>query len=145
VVEVLERVIRVEKLAAEVDGVRVNYLRAGSGPPLVMVHGLVGSARNWDRNVEAMAQIRTVYVPDSVNMGESQRVPGLDPGIEAQVARVIAWMDSVGIAVADFVGHSHGSAIISVLAVRHPERVRRLALFSPPNPYCDLGLPQVRF
>lgn len=144
-VEVLERVIRVEKLAAKVDGVRVSYLRAGSGPALVMIHGLVGSARNWDQNIEAMAESRTVYVPDSVNMGESERRRGIDPGLDAQVARIIAWMDTVGISVADFVGHSHGSAIISVLASRHPERVRKLALFAPPNPYCNLGLPQVRF
>ncbi len=110
-----------------------------------MLHGLVGSARNWECNIAAMAGIRTVYVPDSVNMGESERRRGVDPGIDAQVARLIAWMDAVGIAAADFVGHSHGSAIIIVLAARHPGRVRRLALFSPPNPYCQLGLPQVRF
>jgi pimeloyl-ACP methyl ester carboxylesterase len=128
-----------------VDGVRVNYSQAGSGPALVMIHGLVGSARHWDENVKALAEIRTVYAPDSVNMGESERVRGLDPGIEAQVQRVIAWMDAVGIDAADIVAHSHGASIAIVLAARHPERVRKLALFAPANPYCQLGLPQVRF
>jgi pimeloyl-ACP methyl ester carboxylesterase len=110
-----------------------------------MIHGLVGSARHWDENVKALAEIRTVYAPDSVNMGESERVPGLDPGIEAQVGRLIAWMDAVGIDVADIVAHSHGASIAIVLTARHPERVRKLALFAPANPYCQLGLPQVRF
>jgi len=144
-VQLLERVTRAEKTAVTVDGIRVNYLRAGTGPPLVMIHGLVGSARNWDENVQALAEIRTVYAPDAVNMGASQRVRGIDPGIEAQVARMVAWMDAVGIDAADIVAHSHGASIAIVLAARHPRRVRKLALFAPPNLYCQLGLPQVRF
>jgi pimeloyl-ACP methyl ester carboxylesterase len=134
-----------EKNTIQVDGRRVHYRRSGTGPPLVMIHGLVGSSRQWHENIEALAAIRTVYAPDSANMGESERRIGVDPGIDAQVARIIAWMDAVGIPAADFVGHSHGSAILIVLAARHPERVRRLALFCPPNSYCDLGGPQVRF
>ena len=144
-VQLLERVTRVEKTAVMVDGIRVSYLRAGSGPALVMIHGLVGSARHWDENVKALAEIRTVYAPDAVNMGESERVRGIDPGIEAEVRRVVKWMDALGIASADIVAHSHGASIAIVLAARHPQRVRKLALFAPANPYCALGLPQVRF
>ncbi len=128
-----------------VDGARVRYTRAGNGPPLVLVHGLVGSSQNWNDNVERLAEIRTVYAPDLMNMGESSRVAGLDPGLSAQVERLRQWMDAVGIGAADVVGHSHGGAISMLLASRHPERVRKLVLFAPANPYCVLGQPQIRF
>ena len=128
-----------------VDGARVRYLVAGSGPALVFVHGLVGSSRNWNRNIERLAQFRTVYAPDLINMGESERIAGIDPGLDAQVDRLTRWMDAAGIAAADIVGHSHGGAISIRLAVRYPQRVRRLVLFAPANPYCNLGEPQIRF
>jgi pimeloyl-ACP methyl ester carboxylesterase len=143
--QVLEQIVSIQKATISVGGARVQYTQAGSGPPLLLIHGLVGSSRNWDRNIEALAQIRTVYAPDSVNMGKSERVRGLDPGIEAQVARIVEWMDAVGIPAADVIGHSHGASISIVLAARHPERVRKLVLFAPANPFCELGLPQVRF
>jgi 4,5:9,10-diseco-3-hydroxy-5,9,17-trioxoandrosta-1(10),2-diene-4-oate hydrolase len=128
-----------------VDGVRVRYSQAGSGPALVLVHGLVGSARNWHRNLRFLSQFRTVIALDLANAGASQWVEGLDPGLEAQADRVARSMDVLGIDVADVGGHSHGGAIAMILAARHPGRVRRLVLFAPANPYCKLGEPQMRF
>ena len=45
---------------------------------MILVHGLVGSAHNWDTNIEALARQRTVYALDLANMGDSERVAGLD-------------------------------------------------------------------
>ncbi len=143
--QVLEQVASVQRASVMVDGVRVRYTRAGSGPALVLVHGLVGSSQNWNESLECLAQFRTVYAPDLVNMGESARVAGLDPGLVAQVERLKQWMDALGIGAADVVGHSHGGAISMLLATWHPERVRKLVLFAPANPYCELGRPQIRF
>ena len=137
--------LTVSQETINVDGARIQYQRAGNGPALIFVHGLVGSSRNWDRNIPALAPFRTVYAPDLVNCGASERVPGTDPGVEAQVDRLIRWMDSVGIGQADFVAHSHGGVISMRLAARYPERVRRMALFAPANPFCSLGQPQIRF
>jgi len=134
-----------EELTVPVDGVRVHYTRAGSGPALVLVHGLCGSARNWDRNIAFLSRFRTVYAIDLVNAGTSERVEGLDARLPAQADRLLAWMDAVGIDVADVAGHSHGGAIAMVLAARYPDRVRGLALFSPANPFCTLGHAQMRF
>src|SRR6202042_53030 len=53
--------------------------------------------------------------------------------------RVAAFMDSLGIAVADIAGHSHGGAVTLMLAARHPERMRSLILFAPANPYSHVG------
>ena len=99
----------------EVDGMRVHYCTAGSGPAMVLVHGLVGSARNWDQNIHELARYRTVYALDLMNMGESDRVAGLDAGLEATADRIARCMDVLGIESADIGGHSHGGAISMML------------------------------
>ncbi len=128
-----------------VDNMHLHFCRAGAGPALVLVHGLVGSARNWDRNMAFLARFRTVYALDLANMGASERVAGIDPGLEATADRVAAAMDALGIESADVAGHSHGGAISMMLSARHPQRVRRLVLFAPANPFCDLGRGLIRF
>lgn len=125
--------------SVQVDGVRVHYCRSGRGPALVMVHGLVGSAKNWEQNIEQLAQVRTVFALDLANMGESDRVAGLDASLEATADRLARAMDELGLDAADIAGHSHGGAIALMLAARHPDKVRKLVLFAPANPYCDLG------
>ena len=128
-----------------VSGARVHYLRAGSGPALILLHGLVGSARNWETNLDDLAQHAAVYALDLVNMGESDRVEGLDPGLEAEADRVAAFMDALGLTEADVAGHSHGGAIAMMLAARHPDRVKRLVLFAPANPFCEAGRGLIAF
>jgi pimeloyl-ACP methyl ester carboxylesterase len=119
-----------------VSGVRVRYLHAGTGKPMLLIHGLVGSSANWRNNIAALAQHACVYAIDLVNMGKSQRVRGLDAGLRATANRVVAVMDALGLANADIVAHSHGGAVALMLAALHPRRVRSLILFAPANPYC---------
>lgn len=129
----------------QVQGARVHYHRAGSGPALVLVHGLVGSAKNWNRNIDFLSKTATVYAIDLFNMGESDRIAGLDAGLEATADRLAACMDALGLNAADIAAHSHGGAIALMLAARHPARVRRLVLFAPANPFCDLGRHLIAF
>lgn len=131
---------------AEVNvlGARMHYLHAGSGRPMVLIHGLVGSSSNWRRNISVLAQEASVYAIDQLNMGESQRIHGLDASLVATADRVAAFMDAVNIAQADLVGHSHGGAVALMLAARHPERVRSLILFAPANPFSKLDRVLVR-
>lgn len=128
-----------------VEGVRIRYRSAGSGPALILVHGLVGSADNWRWNIDYWAQNATVYSVDLANMGLSGRVFGLDAGQAATADRLAGFMDALGIVDADIAGHSHGGAIAMMLAARHPERVRRLVLFAPANPFCDAGRQLIAF
>jgi 4,5:9,10-diseco-3-hydroxy-5,9,17-trioxoandrosta-1(10),2-diene-4-oate hydrolase len=128
-----------------VAGVKVHYQRAGSGRPLLLLHGLVGSAKNWQRNISFLAQSSEVYAIDLFNMGESERVPGLDAGLEATADRLAAYMDALGLDEADIAAHSHGGAVAMMFAARHSDRVRRLILFAPANPFCDLGHQLIRF
>ncbi len=141
----MSRKVKVMESTVVADGMRVHYCQAGQGPALVLVHGLVGSAKNWDPNIQALARFRTVYALDLANMGSSERVLGIDPGLPASADRLAACMDALGIDSADIGGHSHGGAISMMLAARHPERVRKLVLFAPANPFCNLGRPLIRF
>jgi len=124
-----------EEAFVDVAGVRVCYLHAGSGPPMLLIHGLVGSSVNWRNNIGALAQHASVYAIDLVNMGKSQRIDGLDTGLKATANRIVAILDALDLADADIVAHSYGGAVALMLAALHPRRVRRLILFSPANPY----------
>jgi pimeloyl-ACP methyl ester carboxylesterase len=135
----------IEDAFVTAGGVRVHYQRAGSGLPLLLLHGLVGSSRNWRRNITFLARNSAVYAIDLFNMGESDRVLGLDASLEATADRIVAFMDALGLVQADIAAHSHGGAIAIMLASRHPDRVRRLILFAPANPFCDLGRQLIRF
>jgi 4,5:9,10-diseco-3-hydroxy-5,9,17-trioxoandrosta-1(10),2-diene-4-oate hydrolase len=128
-----------------VQGGRVHYQRSGSGRPLLLLHGLVGSAKNWRLNISFLSQTSEVYAVDLFNMGQSERVPGLDAGLEATADRLAASMDALGLNKADIAAHSHGGAVAMMFAARHPGRVRRLILFAPANPFCDLGHQLIRF
>jgi pimeloyl-ACP methyl ester carboxylesterase len=141
----MRRVFEVEESTVVVDGLNYFYCRAGRGPAMILLHGLVGSSKNWDPNIQFLARFRTVYALDLANMGLSDRVAGLDPGLDAEAGRVAAFMDALGIESADIAGHSHGGAIAMMLAARHPKRVRRLVLFAPANPFCDMGRHLIRF
>jgi 4,5:9,10-diseco-3-hydroxy-5,9,17-trioxoandrosta-1(10),2-diene-4-oate hydrolase len=136
---------RIEEAFAMVDGAKIHYQRAGTGRPLLLLHGLVGSAKNWRRNIRFLSHDSAVYAVDLFNMGESERVPGLDAGLAATADRLAAYMDAVGLDEADIAGHSHGGSVAMMFAARHPERVRRLILFAPANPFCDLGYQLIRF
>lgn len=128
----------------EVEEARVHYVHAGAGRPMLLIHGLVGSISNWHGNLRALAQERSVYAIDLLNAGKSQRIKGLDAGLEATADRVVAAMDVLGIENADVAGHSHGGAVAMMLAARHPERVRSMVLFAPVNPFCPLAGRMVR-
>jgi pimeloyl-ACP methyl ester carboxylesterase len=139
------RHLEIGEAFVQVDGVRLHYQRAGKGRPLLLLHGLVGSAKNWRQNICFLARHASVYAVDLLNMGESERVPGLDASLEATADRVAACMEALGLEQADVAGHSHGGAVAMMLAARHPNRVGRLILFAPANPYCDLGQQLIRF
>ena len=135
----------IEEACVLVDGNKVHYQRAGTGRPLLLLHGLVGSLKNWRRNISFLSHDSSVYAIDLFNMGQSARIPGLDAGLEATADRLAAYMDALGLVEADVAGHSHGGAVAMMFAARHPDRVRRLILFAPANPFCDLGNQLIRF
>jgi pimeloyl-ACP methyl ester carboxylesterase len=124
----------VSAATAHIHGKQVQYLVAGKGEPVVLVHGLAGSTHWWLRNLRVLARRYRVYALDLPGFGAMgwQAPDGRSRFVLAEAASwVRAWMRAVGLRQAHLVGHSMGGYIAMRLAARHPELVRRLALVAP--------------
>lgn len=116
------------------NGVTFHYLQAGTGPDLVMLHGLSGNLATWHLRIVPLLQDRfRVTTYDLRGHGRSSMPPGgYTTGDMADDLRGV--MDALGIESADLVGHSFGADIVLHFALRHPQRARRLALIEPGIP-----------
>lgn len=128
-----------------VGGARMRCLITGSGPSLLLLHGLLGTADAWGAVAQRLAGSSTVYAPDALGIGGSDRVPELDVSLAATAGRCIEFMDAKGMSQADIVGTSHGGSVALMLAALYPERVRGLVLHAPANPFSDVADPLIRF
>jgi pimeloyl-ACP methyl ester carboxylesterase len=117
----------------------MRYLRDGLGPPLVLLHGLLGYSFSWRYAIPAFAQFSNVHAVDMLGMGFSDRPPGLDGTMRACAERLLRFMDSVGMASCDLVGTSHGGGVAMRAAAIAPDRIRRLVLVAPVNPWSSRG------
>jgi pimeloyl-ACP methyl ester carboxylesterase len=131
-----------EEARVSVDGVGIRYLRAGSGPPLLLLHGLLGYSFSWRKNIAALAQVSTVYAPDFPGTGYSDRAR-IDCSFSALARLMLKFMDAVGIDRATLLGTSHGGAVAMTMAAFDREhgsrRIERLVLVSSVNPYSVTG------
>ena len=99
----------------------------GAGkPPLVVLHGLLGSSRNWLTTGGDLAARYHVFAPDLRNHGKSPHGEPMD--YETMMADLLAWLDAQGLAKVTLMGHSMGGKVAMLLACRHPERVERLVV-----------------
>jgi len=137
--------IQIEKHWVQVGGHQMHCLKAGAGPELILLHGLLGTASTWEPTIPRLAEESTIYAVDALGIGESERVPGIDATLEAQAARIVEFMDASAILSADFLATSHGGAVALMLAANYPSRVRNLLLHAPANPFSHLADPLVRF
>ena len=112
------------------DGTPLVCHRAGSGPPLVLVHGTGGSAARWTPILPALGAHFTVYAPDRRGRGQSGDAPEYE--IEREFEDVVAVVESID-QPAFLLGHSYGG-ICALEAVRLTSRVRKLVLYEPPVP-----------
>ena len=117
-----------------VNGVTLHYLQMGSGPDLVMLHGLSGNLAVWHlRMVPLLQEHFRVTTYDLRGHGNSSMPPsGYTTRSMANDLRAL--LDELGIAQADIVGHSFGADIALHFALIHPERARKLALIEPGIP-----------
>ncbi|RCV87508.1 alpha/beta fold hydrolase [Billgrantia montanilacus] len=105
--------------------VELNYHDAGGdGTPLLVVHGLLGSADNWRSHVKQWQERRRVVAVDLRNHGRSPHVAGMSYREMAQ--DLLALMDRLGIERAHLLGHSMGGKVVVTLARLAPERVASL-------------------
>ena len=132
-----------EESFVEIDGARMRYLRAGSGPALVLVHGLMGYAFSWRFVLPELSRVATVYAVDLLGAGYSDRPQNLDCRLRPSSERLLQFLDKVGIQSLDLLGTSHGGAVSIMAAAlakdRKAPRIRKLILVAPVNPWSAHG------
>ncbi|MEU8901623.1 alpha/beta hydrolase [Nocardia sp. NPDC048505] len=119
---------------ADVDGVRMHYVKGGSGSPVVLIHGWPQTWYGWWPIMPELAEHHTVYAIDLPGLGDSTGVPsGYD---KATLARYVHTLiaERLGIRDARVVGHDFGAAVAFQYAAQFPQDTARLG-------YLDLPLP----
>jgi pimeloyl-ACP methyl ester carboxylesterase len=113
----------------DLHGHQVVYRMAGSGPPVVLIHGMINSSRHWQGVAERLAKRHTVIAPDLIGHGDSATPRG-DYSLGAHAAVIRDLLAALGVDRATMVGHSLGGGIAMVFFWQFPERVERLGLVS---------------
>jgi pimeloyl-ACP methyl ester carboxylesterase len=146
-----EQQIKVEEQWLELADGRMRYLKAGSGPALILIHGLMGYSFSWRFTIPALAPHATVYAIDNLGAGLSTASDDMDCTISAIAERVLRFADALGIQNFDLLGTSHGGGVAIMVAAVCTERpaercaepkdsrVQRLVLVAPVNPWSQHG------
>jgi pimeloyl-ACP methyl ester carboxylesterase len=116
---------------ADANGIKTNYLEAGTGDPVVLIHGSgpgVTSYANWRLVLPALAENFRVLAPDMVGFGFSERPANIEYGVQTWADQVVGLMDTLEVPKAHLVGNSFGGAIALRIATQHPDRVGKLVL-----------------
>lgn len=114
--------------------VNLNYYRWGSGPPLIILHGIFGSRMNWQTIGRDLSGYWTVYALDLRNHGDSPH--RADFSYDALVADLKWFLERHRIGKAHLLGHSLGGKIAMVFADRFPQKTERLIVVDiAPKPY----------
>src|SRR5262249_33612158 len=113
--------------SAEVDGIRLHYLTAGSGPAVVLLHGYAETSRMWRPIIPLLAQKFQVIAPDLPGIGDSA-IPrdGLD--MKTAAIRMHALVKKLGVQKARVVGHDIGLMVAYAYAAHFPSETEKLVL-----------------
>ncbi len=109
-------------------GTRIRLFSAGEGPALLLLHGLGGAAWNFDA-LAPLLRGRRLLIPDLPGHGGSGPLPA--PSLAGFADALADVLDAEGVERTDVFGHSLGGVVALRLALRWPERVRRLILAAP--------------
>lgn len=117
--------------AHEVDlhGHRATYRVAGSGPNLVLIHGMINSSKHWETVAMRLADSYRVIAPDLIGHGEAATPRG-DYSLGAHAASIRDLLTTIGVERATIVGHSLGGGVAMQFFYQFPQRTERLALIS---------------
>ena len=103
---------------------QLNYLTRGAGDPIILIHGLFGSASNLGIVARALAPHYCTYALDVRNHGQSPHCDSMS--YHEMASDIIEFMDRQGIEQCPLLGHSMGGKIAMQVALNYPERVSRL-------------------
>jgi pimeloyl-ACP methyl ester carboxylesterase len=108
-----------------------------SGPPILLIHGLLGYSFSWRHNLCALAQCGPVYAVDLPGAGFSDRPRQIERTLSGIASVVLRSLEALGIGQFSIVGTSYGGAMAMALAALVPQRISRLVLVDPVNPWSE--------
>jgi len=112
----------------DVGGYKLRYVAEGTGPPVLLVHGLGGFLEVWTPNIPPLSKYFTVYAFDLPGHGLSEG-PVVDYTLDCCTHRIaVGFMGALGIEHASLVGHSLGGLVCLSVAINFPEKVDKLVL-----------------
>jgi pimeloyl-ACP methyl ester carboxylesterase len=117
-----------ESRFATVNGVKLHYLQAGSGPPVVLIHGYTETSHMWLPLIALLAKTNTVIAPDLRGAGASDKPPAPGYTKKALAQDVHALVQSLGIKRARIAGHDIGLMVAYAYAAQYPDEVERIVL-----------------
>src|SRR5437879_5911316 len=112
---------------AEVDGVKLHYLTAGHGPPVILLHGYAETSRMWKPIIPLLAEKFTVIAPDLPGIGDSA-IPAGGLDMKTAAIRIHALAHSLGVEKARVVGHDIGLMVAYAYAAQFPVDVEKLVV-----------------
>jgi pimeloyl-ACP methyl ester carboxylesterase len=111
----------------DVSGYRLHYLEAGTGTPVVLLHGLGADVRTWRQAIPRLATHAHVFALDQLGFGRSEK-PQIAYRVQTLVDSLQSFLDAVHVSKATVVGNSLGGWVAAAFATAHPERLVRLVL-----------------
>lgn len=120
----------------DAGGIATAYLEAGSGAPVLMLHGSgpgVSGTANWQLNIPALAKHFHVLAPDIVGFGDTERPDDIIYSLRSWTDHVWAFLDAMGIEKTAIVGNSLGGRIALQMATDRPDRISRMVLMGAPG------------
>ncbi|NVZ22049.1 alpha/beta fold hydrolase [Pseudomonas costantinii] len=128
----IEAAVPINGRFVEIDGERFHYVEEGKGPPLLMIHGLMGSSRNLTYALSGQLRERfRVITVDRPGSGYSTRHTGTAADLPAQARQIAGFIKTLDLDKPLVLGHSLGGAISLALALDHPHAVSGLILVAP--------------
>ena len=119
--------VAIKSRFAKVNGIRLHYLAAGAGEPVILLHGYAQNSHMWRPLIAELAKTRTVIAPDLRGFGQSAKpAGGYDKKSMAQDIHTLA--TSLGFARAGICGHDIGLMVAYAYATQFPAEVERIAL-----------------
>ena len=125
------RLLGLRSRHVRVDGLRIEYLEGGKGPPLVLLHGLGADKDNFLALARRLKREFRLIIPDLPGFGESDRPAHLSYAVDPQVARMHQLFQTLGLTRFHIGGNSMGGMLAGAYASSHPDQIASLWLLSP--------------
>jgi pimeloyl-ACP methyl ester carboxylesterase len=127
---------RVAVAGLTAEPIDTYYLVAGSGDPVVLLHGSgpgVSGWANWQHTIPGLAKEFRVIAPDTVGYGATSRPDDVIYSLRTWTDHIVGFLDALGLERVSLVGNSLGGRMALDMAERHPDRVTRMVLMGSPG------------